>query len=169
MVNLTRSALVRFHHLCTGVWWFNFDMHTILLWWVSSTNFLTSWEPVYGIFVLGFRPKNQQFSVAIPTPKFFSSAIYKTGRSVWAAEQLSSAIGERARALVRQPKTFFLQKSPKPGGFKSVYFQCKPLPCLFSHLHPLQDISAHTLFTIFKQLCLSKAQICLNFQWFYYY
>jgi len=28
----------------------------------------TPWEPVYGIFVLGFRPKKQQFSVALPTP-----------------------------------------------------------------------------------------------------
>ena len=29
---------------------------------------LTRWEPAYGIFVLGFRPKKQQFSVALPTP-----------------------------------------------------------------------------------------------------
>jgi len=29
---------------------------------------LTRWEPVYGIFVLRFRPKKQQFSVALPTP-----------------------------------------------------------------------------------------------------
>jgi len=29
---------------------------------------LTLIEPVYGIFVLGFRPKKQQFSVALPTP-----------------------------------------------------------------------------------------------------
>jgi len=29
---------------------------------------LTPWEPVYGIFALGFRPKKQQFSVALPTP-----------------------------------------------------------------------------------------------------
>jgi len=29
---------------------------------------LTRWEPAYVIFVLGFRPKNQQFSVALPTP-----------------------------------------------------------------------------------------------------
>jgi len=36
-----------------------------------------------------------------PQPKsFFSSAIYQTGRSVWALEQLSSAIGGWARALV---------------------------------------------------------------------
>jgi len=35
-----------------------------------------------------------------PTKKFFSSAIYETGRSVWALEQLSSAIGGGARALV---------------------------------------------------------------------
>jgi len=40
-----------------------------------------------------------------PTKKFFSSAIYETGRSVWALEQLSSAIGRGARALVRQRKT----------------------------------------------------------------
>jgi len=34
------------------------------------------------------------------TKNFFSSAIYQTGRSVWALEQLSSAIGGGARALV---------------------------------------------------------------------
>jgi len=31
---------------------------------------------------------------------FFSSAIYQTGPSIWACEQLSSAIGGGARALV---------------------------------------------------------------------
>jgi len=31
--------------------------------------------------------------------------VQKTGRSVWAFEQRSSAIGGWARALVRQPKT----------------------------------------------------------------
>jgi len=36
---------------------------------------------------------------------FFSSAIYLAGRFIWALEQLSSAIGGEARALVRQPKT----------------------------------------------------------------
>jgi len=40
-----------------------------------------------------------------PRQKFFSSAIYLTGQSVWAIEQLSSTIGGGARALVRQPKT----------------------------------------------------------------
>jgi len=40
-----------------------------------------------------------------PSKKFFSSAIYWTGRSVWAIEQLSSAISGGARALVRQLKT----------------------------------------------------------------
>jgi len=41
-----------------------------------------------------------------PQPKkFFSSPIYWTGRSVSATEQLSSTIGEGARALVRQLKT----------------------------------------------------------------
>jgi len=29
---------------------------------------LTRWLPAYGIFVLRFRPKKQQFSVALPTP-----------------------------------------------------------------------------------------------------
>jgi len=29
---------------------------------------LTHWEPAYVIFVLGFRPKKQQFLVALPTP-----------------------------------------------------------------------------------------------------
>jgi len=29
---------------------------------------LTRIEPAYGIFVLRFRPKKQQFSVALPTP-----------------------------------------------------------------------------------------------------
>jgi len=29
---------------------------------------LTLIEPVYDIFVLGFRPKKQQFLVALPTP-----------------------------------------------------------------------------------------------------
>jgi len=29
---------------------------------------LTLWEPAYDIFILGFRPKKQQFSVALPTP-----------------------------------------------------------------------------------------------------
>jgi len=37
--------------------------------------------------------------------KFFSSADEKTGRSVWVLEQLSSATGGGAMALVRQPKT----------------------------------------------------------------
>jgi len=32
-----------------------------------------------------------------PTKNFFSSAIYKTGRSISALEQLSSAIGKGAR------------------------------------------------------------------------
>ena len=36
---------------------------------------------------------------------FFSSAHKKTDRSIWAFEQLSSAIGSEAMALVRQPKT----------------------------------------------------------------
>ena len=40
-----------------------------------------------------------------PGKKFFSNAIYLTGRSFWAVEQLSSAIGGGARALVRQLKT----------------------------------------------------------------
>jgi len=41
-----------------------------------------------------------------PQPKnVFTSAIYWTGRSVYALEQFSSAIGGGARALVRQPKT----------------------------------------------------------------
>jgi len=40
-----------------------------------------------------------------PNKKFFSSAIYLTGRSVQGLEQLSSAIGRGARALVRQLKT----------------------------------------------------------------
>jgi len=40
-----------------------------------------------------------------PTKNFFSSADQKTGRSVWAIEQLSSAIGRGAMALIRQPKT----------------------------------------------------------------
>jgi len=41
-----------------------------------------------------------------PQPKnFFSSADWKTGWSVWAIEQLSSAIGGEAMALVKQPKT----------------------------------------------------------------
>jgi len=34
---------------------------------VGRSNLLTL-ESVYGIFVLGFRPKKQQFSVALPTP-----------------------------------------------------------------------------------------------------
>jgi len=29
---------------------------------------LTHLEPAYGIFLLGFRPKKQQFTVALPTP-----------------------------------------------------------------------------------------------------
>jgi len=29
---------------------------------------LTLWEPAYDIFVLRFRPKKQQFLVALPTP-----------------------------------------------------------------------------------------------------
>ena len=46
---------------------------------------------------------------APPTLKFFSSAIYQTGRSVRALEQLSSAIGRGARAFIRQPKTAVFQ------------------------------------------------------------
>ena len=45
--------------------------------------------------------------------KYFSSAIYQTGRSIWALEQLSSAIGGGARALVRQPKTAVFQAKIK--------------------------------------------------------
>jgi len=40
-----------------------------------------------------------------PNQKFFLSAIYQTGRSVWALEQFSSAIGGGAKPLLRQPKT----------------------------------------------------------------
>jgi len=41
-----------------------------------------------------------------PQPKnFLRSADKKTGRSVWAIEQLSSVIGRGAMALVRQPET----------------------------------------------------------------
>ena len=40
-----------------------------------------------------------------PGTKLFSSADEKNGRPVCALEQLSSAIGREARALVRQPKT----------------------------------------------------------------
>jgi len=48
----------------------------------------------------------QSQKIRNPQPKiFFSSAIYGTGRSVRALEQLSSAIGRGASALVRQPKT----------------------------------------------------------------
>jgi len=39
-----------------------------------------------------------------PTKKFFFECNLE-GRSIWALEQLSSAIGGGARALVRQPKT----------------------------------------------------------------
>ena len=35
---------------------------------IKIPKYLTPWEPAYGIFVLGFRPKKQQFSVALPTP-----------------------------------------------------------------------------------------------------
>ena len=34
----------------------------------TQTNFLPLWDPVYNISVLRFRPKKQQFSVALPTP-----------------------------------------------------------------------------------------------------
>jgi len=48
-----------------------------------------------------------------PHPRIppFSSAFYETGRSIWALEQLSSAIGRGARALVRQLKTVFLGRN----------------------------------------------------------
>jgi len=46
-------------------------------------------------------PKNPQ----PPTKKFFSNAIKKSCLSVWALEELSSAIGRGAMALVREPKT----------------------------------------------------------------
>jgi len=36
---------------------------------VSTKTQLTLTEPVYGIFVLRFWPKQQQFSVALPTPQ----------------------------------------------------------------------------------------------------
>ena len=52
-------------------------------------------------------------SQKIRTPsqeKIFSSAIYWTGWSVKALEQLSSTIGGGAKALVRQPKTIFRPK-----------------------------------------------------------
>jgi len=42
-----------------------------------------------------------------PTKKLFSSTDYKTGRSVWALEQLSSAIGRGAMALLRKLTTGF--------------------------------------------------------------
>jgi len=35
---------------------------------VYSSSTLTLWEPAYDIFVPRFRPKKQQFSVALPTP-----------------------------------------------------------------------------------------------------
>jgi len=35
---------------------------------IFTNKHLTLWEPVYDIFVLRFRPKKQQFSVALPTP-----------------------------------------------------------------------------------------------------
>jgi len=36
--------------------------------WEINNYLLTRWEPACGIFVLGFRPKTQQFSVPLPTP-----------------------------------------------------------------------------------------------------
>ena len=55
-------------------------------------------------------PKTTAFMTSLkksspPTKQFFSSADQKTGQSVWATEQLSSAISGEAMALVRQPKT----------------------------------------------------------------
>jgi len=38
-----------------------------LLHFYSPWNSLTLWEPVYDIFILRFRPKKQQFLVALPT------------------------------------------------------------------------------------------------------
>jgi len=35
---------------------------------ISKANILTRWKPAYGIFVLWFWPKKQQFSGALPTP-----------------------------------------------------------------------------------------------------
>jgi len=54
---------------------------------------------------------------------FFSSAIYYTGRSVWAIEQLSSAIGGGTRALVKQPKTagFFCENRQNHPDAKVLY------------------------------------------------
>ena len=52
------------------------------------------------------------FSICKVNPRFpkifFSSAIYQTGRSVWAIEQLSSAIGGGARAFFLPQKKFCL-------------------------------------------------------------
>jgi len=47
-----------------------------------------------------------------PTKKFFLSAIYWTGRSIWALEQLSRAIGGGARVLVRQPNSYTFPSMP---------------------------------------------------------
>jgi len=35
---------------------------------LTEPKLLTRWLPAYDIFVLRFRPKKQQFSVALPTP-----------------------------------------------------------------------------------------------------
>jgi len=35
---------------------------------LTDPDWLTRWLPAYGIFVLRFRPKKQQFSVALPMP-----------------------------------------------------------------------------------------------------
>jgi len=48
------------------------NTHTTFILFVSSRldmcDRLTLWEPAYDTFVLQFRPKKQQFSVALPTP-----------------------------------------------------------------------------------------------------
>jgi len=38
------------------------------VWLLPLLHYLTLWEPVYDIFILRFRPKKQQFSVALPMP-----------------------------------------------------------------------------------------------------
>jgi len=91
--------------------------------------------------------------------KIFSSAIYQTGRSVWAIEQLSSAIGGGARALVRQPKTFFFcENRQNHPDTKELILQGQMIKALRSVDHASNIDGKHDITTDIKKKFKEKQQ-----------
>ena len=79
---------------------------------------------------------------------FFSSAIYQTGRSVWALEQLPSAIGGGAKALVRQPKTL-------SSCHEAKYYKTAPV-CAWQCMGFWQHWSRHCQRRKFRNTCVRR-------------